>query len=53
MSVVDAHWELTPKIKKLRDELAPNTLLTITESTDIVCALLNDFECKNDEQLED
>lgn len=29
MSKVDAHWELIPEIKKLRDELAPNTLLTI------------------------
>jgi len=29
MSKVDAHWELIPEIKKLRDEVAPNTLLTI------------------------
>lgn len=29
MSQVDAHWELIPDIKKLRDEIAPNTLLTI------------------------
>lgn len=29
MSKVDAHWELIPEIKKLRDEIAPNTLLTI------------------------
>ncbi|CAM4254814.1 tRNA dihydrouridine synthase [Erysipelothrix aquatica] len=29
MSQVDAHWELIPEIKKLRDEIAPNTLLTI------------------------
>ena len=29
MSKVDAHWELIPEIKKLRDELAPQTLLTI------------------------
>jgi len=29
MSQVDAHWELIPEIKKLRDEVAPNTLLTI------------------------
>ncbi|MFD1928215.1 tRNA dihydrouridine synthase [Sporosarcina siberiensis] len=29
MSVADAHWELIPEIKKLRDEIAPNTLLTI------------------------
>ncbi|MEK3875551.1 tRNA dihydrouridine synthase [Paenibacillus sp. FSL M7-0420] len=28
-SKVAAHWELIPEIKKLRDELAPNTLLTI------------------------
>ncbi|MBX4383234.1 tRNA-dihydrouridine synthase, partial [Mycobacterium tuberculosis] len=26
---VDAHWELIPEIKKLRDEVAPDTLLTI------------------------
>ena len=29
MSKADAHWELIPDIKKLRDEIAPNTLLTI------------------------
>ncbi|WP_020618955.1 tRNA dihydrouridine synthase [Paenibacillus daejeonensis] len=29
MSKYDAHWELIPEIKKLRDEVAPNTLLTI------------------------
>lgn len=29
MSKVDAHWELIPEIKKLRDQVAPNTLLTI------------------------
>lgn len=29
MSEVDAHWELIPEIKKLRDEVAPETLLTI------------------------
>lgn len=29
MSKVDAHWELISEIKKLRDEVAPNTLLTI------------------------
>ena len=29
MSKVDAHWELIPEIKKLRDEIAPDTLLTI------------------------
>lgn len=29
MSDVDAHWELIPEIKKLRDDVAPNTLLTI------------------------
>ncbi|RKP46301.1 tRNA-dihydrouridine synthase [Cohnella endophytica] len=29
MSKVDAHWELIPEIKKLRDEVAPATLLTI------------------------
>ena len=29
MSKVDAHWELIPDIKQLRDEIAPNTLLTI------------------------
>jgi tRNA-dihydrouridine synthase len=29
MSKVAAHWELIPEIKKLRDEIAPDTLLTI------------------------
>lgn len=29
MSIVDAHWELIEAIKNLRDEIAPNTLLTI------------------------
>ena len=29
MSQVAAHWELIPEIKALRDEIAPNTLLTI------------------------
>jgi tRNA-dihydrouridine synthase len=29
MSKVNAHWELIPEIKKLRDEIAPHTLLTI------------------------
>ena len=29
MSQADAHWELIPEIKKLRDEVAPDTLLTI------------------------
>lgn len=29
MSLVDAHWELIPEIKELRDQIAPNTLLTI------------------------
>ncbi|PZD92900.1 tRNA-dihydrouridine synthase [Paenibacillus sambharensis] len=29
MSKVAAHWELIPEIKKLRDEVAPHTLLTI------------------------
>jgi len=29
MSNVEAHWELIPEIKKLRDEIAPGTLLTI------------------------
>lgn len=29
MSDVDAHWELIPEIKKLRDHVAPDTLLTI------------------------
>lgn len=28
-SKVDAHWELIPEIKKLRDQVAPDTLLTI------------------------
>lgn len=28
-SKYDAHWELIPEIKKLRDEVAPQTLLTI------------------------
>ncbi|WP_440374563.1 tRNA-dihydrouridine synthase, partial [Neisseria sp. P0014.S004] len=28
MSQVDAHWELIPEIKKLRDRIAPNTLIT-------------------------
>lgn len=27
MSKVSAHWELMPEIKKLRDQIAPNTLL--------------------------
>jgi tRNA-dihydrouridine synthase len=27
MSKVDAHWEIMPEIKKLRDEIAPQTLL--------------------------
>lgn len=27
MSKVDAHWELMPRIKQLRDEIAPQTLL--------------------------
>jgi tRNA-dihydrouridine synthase len=27
MSKVDAHWELMPRIKELRDEIAPQTLL--------------------------
>src|SRR5690606_649056 len=31
MSKVPAHWELIPEIKKLRDEIAPDTLLTINE----------------------
>ncbi|HFE5054571.1 TPA: tRNA dihydrouridine synthase [Staphylococcus aureus] len=29
LSKVDAHWELIEAIKNLRDEIAPNTLLTI------------------------
>ncbi|RXZ81223.1 tRNA-dihydrouridine synthase [Paenibacillaceae bacterium] len=29
MSLVDAHWELIPEIKELRDRIAPDTLLTI------------------------
>ena len=29
MSQGDAHWELIPEIKELRDRIAPNTLLTI------------------------
>ncbi|WP_026314589.1 tRNA dihydrouridine synthase [Heyndrickxia acidiproducens] len=29
MSKVDAHWELIPEVKKLRDQVAPDTLLTI------------------------
>lgn len=29
MSKVAAHWELIPEIKRLRDEIAPQTLLTI------------------------
>lgn len=29
MSKVDAHWELIEPIKQLRDQIAPNTLLTI------------------------
>ncbi|UUX34116.1 tRNA dihydrouridine synthase [Fundicoccus culcitae] len=29
MSKVDAHWDLIPEIKRLRDEIAPQTLLTI------------------------
>lgn len=29
MSAVDAHWELIPEIKALRDEIAPHTTLTI------------------------
>ncbi|MFD2211909.1 tRNA dihydrouridine synthase [Virgibacillus halophilus] len=29
MSKVDAHWELIPEIKKLRDQVAPDTRLTI------------------------
>ncbi|WP_028273938.1 tRNA dihydrouridine synthase [Atopococcus tabaci] len=29
MSKFDAHWEVIPEIKQLRDEIAPDTLLTI------------------------
>ena len=29
MSKYEAHWELIPEIMKLRDEIAPNTLITI------------------------
>lgn len=29
MSDVDAHWELIPEIKQLRDDIAPHTLLTV------------------------
>jgi tRNA-dihydrouridine synthase len=29
MSKVPAHWDLIPEIKKLRDQIAPDTLLTI------------------------
>jgi tRNA-dihydrouridine synthase len=29
MSKVPAHWELIPEVKKLRDQVAPDTLLTI------------------------
>lgn len=29
MSKADAHWDMIPEIKRLRDEIAPNTLLTI------------------------
>lgn len=29
MSLADAHWELIPEIKELRDQIAPNTLITI------------------------
>lgn len=29
MSKVDAHWNLIPKIVKMRDEIAPQTLITI------------------------
>lgn len=29
MSKVDAHWEMIPDIVKLRDEIAPDTLITI------------------------
>ncbi|WP_208559732.1 tRNA dihydrouridine synthase [Marinilactibacillus kalidii] len=29
MSKYDAHWEMIPEIKQLRDEIAPDTLLTI------------------------
>lgn len=27
MSLVDAHWELMPEVKKIRDQIAPKTLL--------------------------
>ncbi|MFZ2836244.1 MAG: tRNA-dihydrouridine synthase [Candidatus Saccharimonadales bacterium] len=33
MSKVDAHFEMIPEIKKLRDEIAPQTLLTINGDT--------------------
>lgn len=29
MSKYDAHWDMIPEIKTLRDEIAPNTLITI------------------------
>ena len=29
MSKVDAHWEVIPKIIALRDQIAPQTLITI------------------------
>lgn len=29
MSKVDAHWELIPQIMKIRDEIAPQTMITI------------------------
>ena len=29
MSKVDAHWELIPEVMRLRDEIAPNTKITI------------------------
>ena len=29
MSNFDAHWDLIPELKQLRDEVAPDTLLTI------------------------
>ena len=34
MSKVDAHWELIAAIKQLRDDIAPNTLLTINDIPD-------------------
>lgn len=34
MTKYDAHWELIPDIIKLRDEIAPNTLLTINGDID-------------------